>query len=369
MKKFQPSAAAAVAIALAGSSVLLVAGPASAATTVEHVTFYGASDFGVEDGGYPAGDWFYGDVALDDGVTEFTPSGLEVNTSGTPGQVQILNQNVGVQPATAAEMEGIIDDVEVYSADEDWTFQIPFFAEAGETGFTTLRPVDEGTAAVGGTWVTSQAIAATATTPAYAAGDTATLVDLLDALYGDDAPTLLAYGFFFDADDTDALQAIWWRGEASAFTPVYTRSASPNPITTTQFTTTGLEISMTGVLPGSSAYIELYDPNDVQVYYSTALNADENGVFTSSIVLSDVEVGTYNLILDDGLGEDSYAYGFLSLFDDDDGVPIEIEVTAPAPTLPATGPAQTAGMLGVALFVLVGGAGLVVASRRGLRTQ
>lgn len=350
-----------LAAALAASTLVvvpavLVAAPANAETTIDNVTFYGEADFGVESGGYPAGvDWFFGDVAGTDGAHTFDAWGLNFNT-GAPGDIQILNQNV-TTPATAADLLNVLGEVDVYSVDANWVFQLPLFAEPGSTQFTTLRPsVENGVSGLGpntynldltSDWITSQAFGT------YAAGDAAPLVDLLAEVYGGGAPTLLGYGFFVD-DTVDAtIEAIEWEGQISAFTPVVSRTF-PSTISITTASTTGIPISLTGALPTVDIYLELDDPTNTRVYEDKDTPIGPDGTFATSIVLpASAPLGTYRLTFDD----DSYAYGFLGLMPDDQ----PIEVTAAI--LPATG-TEDAGLIAVGVLVLLGGATLVLVSRR-----
>src|SRR5690606_36379582 len=138
MKRSRISAIA-VTAALAGSSLLLVASPATAATTIDDVTFYAESDFGIETGDdYPAGvDWFWGGVSGTEGPHAFTVGGLVLNED-LSGDVQILNQDV-TTPDSAEDLLDILEEVVVYSTDAEWNFQLPFFAEPGDQ-FTTLHP-------------------------------------------------------------------------------------------------------------------------------------------------------------------------------------------------------------------------------------
>jgi hypothetical protein len=344
-------AAAVVSAGLIGSSILLVASPATAATTIDNVTFYGESDFGVESAGYPAGvDWFFGDVIGTEGAHAFDVDGLTLN-AGLAGDVQILNQNV-TTPLTAGDLWVLVGNTSVFSTDDDWTFQLPLFAEPGSTGFTTLSPADEGVIDTDATsdWVTSQAIA-----PTYAAGDQAPLLDLLDAVYAGGAPTLLAYGFFVNSVADATIQAIEWDGAISAFTPVLSRTF-PSSISITDATTSGIAISLTGVLPGINVYLNFYNPNDILVYTDHTSLIGSNGTFSATMVLpAGSPLGRYSLTFDD----DDYAYSFRGLLPEDQ----PIEVTAAV--LPATG--GDAGLLGIAGLVLLGGVVIVVGSRRLLR--
>src|SRR4051794_19907607 len=112
LMRFARIPALAATAALVAASTLVMAAPASAATTLGDATFYGASDFGVESGGYPPGvDWFSGDVSGTDGSHEFAPAGLAINAP-TSGETKILTQNVAT-PADAAALTAILTSAEV----------------------------------------------------------------------------------------------------------------------------------------------------------------------------------------------------------------------------------------------------------------
>lgn len=360
--KHARTTAALTAATLAASGILLVGSPASAATTIDDVTFYNESDFGVESGGYPMGyDWFWGDVSGTEGPHAFTVGGLELNAD-LSGDVQLLNQNV-TTPATADDMIDVLETVAVFSTGADWNFQLPFFAE-GETGFTTLRPSVLGGVQDGGwadvytldlssPWITSSVIyEPDGVTEAFAAGASAPLADLLAALYDGLDPVLLAYGFFIDDSVSATIQALWWDGAASAFTPVVTRTF-PSSISITDASTTGIPVSLAGALPGVAVYLHLDYPDGTVAYedYTTPFSAD--GTFATNIVLpADAPQGTYLLTLDD----DDYVYGFLGI------LPTEQPIEVTAAVLPATG--ADAGLAGIAVLVLLGGVVVVLASRR-----
>ncbi len=347
-------AAAATAVALASVSVLATAIPANAATTIDNVTFYGSSDFGQESAGYPAGfDWFFGEVSGTEGSAEFTPFGIEFN-GAADGKVQILNQDVET-PATATELADILDDIDLASTSDDWTFQLPFFAE-GASGFTTLRPGTTGSTFTAQAWITSQAIAATTTTPAYVAGASAPLADLAAALYGDAAPTLLAYGFFVNPGDEPIIQGINWDGAISSFTAVYTQTVGPTTISTGDLgdPAKGISLALTGAVPGftgNSVYIRLRDSEGEDVFSDFTHFVAPDGTFSHTLVIPNVAPGNYVLTFDDN----SYGYQFLHL-----GVQYDITVIA---ALAATGVDATVPA-GIALGTLLGGSLLVFASRR-----
>ncbi len=348
-------AAALTTAALATSSVLITAAPASAATTIDNVTFYTAADFGQEAAStYPANDWFFGEVSGAVGSGTFTWQGLEFN-GAADGKVQILNQNVST-PATAADLLGLIDNnVDVAwtspAAGDDWTFQLPMFTQ-GNTGFTTLRPAAPNT--VDGDWITSGAISDGGGV-VYAAGSTAPLGDLLDAVYDDVLPTLLGYGFFVNPGAQPVIHAVDWDGDISAFTPVFDPQVTPTTISTTDLVdpAKGLTVSFQGSLPDGATsfdgslgdgvgYIFVSDANDDEVFFTDDVEVSPTGTLSLKIN-PNLPVGTYSVYVDD----DAYAYRFLGL-----GTTTEITVVA---ALAATGVDVTIPA-GIAIFTLLGGA-------------
>lgn len=369
-------AAASGTAAVVAATILLGAAPASAETVIENVTFYGETDFGVEDAGYPMGvDWFFGDDGDPNGTAEFTPVGLEINGSGTPGVVQILNQNV-TTPATANELADLVADVEVY-ADGDWTFQLPLFAD-GTTEFTTLRPAASNTLDAA-TWITSRPIIGTGTvdTPQYAAGATDSLGNLLAAIYDNGTPTLLAYGLWFGAADTTLVFGITW-GEnengsdfASLFFPAPERSVVPTTLTPEETATTGITISGTGPTWNPEGYfldIHLCEGGSEPAYTETASYDSETFVLSVEVVFEDpLPTGEYCVVFDD----DSLLYSLIESWNDEEVaftfVVAEAEVAAP--TLPATGVDGFGFMFIATGLVAAGAAALAVVRIRASREE
>lgn len=344
-----------LATVLAASGTLLIAGPASAATTIGDYTFYDATDFGQETTDYPAEDWFFGDASGVDGPSEFTRDGLGLNAPAQSGNVQILNQNIGTQPATVADFIDLVATLRVHANNSQYTIQIPVFGEptAGPE-FTTLRPSFQGNIDSGNAgdqlWVTSWAI------PGYAAGATDTLENLVTALYANEAPELLAYGVWVAAAETTTIRAIEWGGEYSVFLPVPTRSISHTTISITDATSTGFTLTGTNWLPNGTAFVYIEDP-DGNTIVSNDFPVDANGNVTVPIVLpSGSEVGTYSITFDD----DGFYYGI-----DFMGDPFTtLEVTA---ALAATGADDSALALGVGGVLLLAGAGILLVSRTRIR--
>ncbi|MBB5633855.1 LPXTG-motif cell wall-anchored protein [Cryobacterium mesophilum] len=359
---------AAASALLAGGS-LLSAGPASASTTVDYATFYGASDFGVESGGYPTGvDWFFGDVSGTEGPHQFTNTGLVLNDPAS-GDVQILNQNV-TTPVDAGELASVVQNANIFAQNGEWFFQLAFFAEGtSDTGFTTLRPATAGSVSTGDPWITSQALGS------YAAGATASFSDLADALYAGEAPQLLAYGFFVAAGQTTTINGISWGTQGSSFGLPPTRTISPNPITQDAFSTAGQGLTLSGTnwFPGVDAYIFIVDHNGTTVFEDTSsFIVDSAGNVSVSVVLpSKPDVGTYYVTFDD----DSFYYhtGVLDHYvsapgggegEGSNAQGIQISVIAAAPELAATGAESGTLIAGGILLLILGGVVLIGSRRR-----
>lgn len=354
--------------ALVSVTVFGVAVPASAETTVDDATFYGAIDFGVESGGYPAGnDWFFGDVSGVEGAHTFTNTGLMLNDPAT-GKVQILNQNV-TTPANATELEFLVDDAEVYAQNGDWFFQLAFFAEGtSDTEFTTLRPATAGDANLEptATWITSQGF------DTYSANDTDTLENFATALFNGEAPTLLAYGIFVDTSQTTTINGLYFDDQSSSFGLVPTRTISPNPITPEAFSTPGQGLTLSGTnwFPGDAAYIYIYDEDGNTVYSDeTSFIVDSSGKIEAQIVLpSAPDVGTYYVTFDDdGFYFSSDVldhYVPVPAGGDGDAEGLILTVAEPAPELAATGAEPWPLLAGGILVLLLGGALMLTATRR-----
>lgn len=343
------------AIALVATSTLFVVSPASADDF-----FYDQDDFGQElPGGYPVGfDWFYGDQPINPiGDLDWTPAGIEINNGTNPsGAVQILNQNVSTPAALGLAL--LVDVVDVIDESGQWTFQLPLFANpaVGPQAFTTLRPQTEGIGGVisTGTWITSQPIPTNAGGVAYAANDTATLVQFEAALNALDSYELLAFGLNFTAADTDTIHAISWESDWNVFTPQPTGSVTPVSLSVADFTNAskGVTATVSGFLPGESTFWWLglpdgdYQPIDIAF-------ADVDGVATMTYVApAGAVVGEYSLWVDSP---------YLSRLDEFTFVESFFDVTANV--LAATGvDAAGAGM--VAGILLITGLGVMVVRRR-----
>jgi hypothetical protein len=260
MKKTTTAAAS---LTLVGLLTFALAAPASAATTIGDADFTTFADFGAEGGGsYPAEDWFVGELGSTwtAGTVTSSATGLDVDASQSPAHaVQILNQGALPTATTAADLATEIGDIHVLASNNDWVFQLPLFGESG-TEFTTLRPNTPGPLDVSATssWKTSGAITDGAGGTEFAAGADAPLPDLLAALYLGAAPTVLAYGFWVQ-DASVSFYAHYAFDHVTVFTPVPTRTVTPNPITPAALATTGVTVQGTGWFPGSPIYTAIYD--------------------------------------------------------------------------------------------------------------
>lgn len=352
--KSSKTVAVSLAALLAAAGALMTAAPAMASTVVGDGTFYGASDFGVETSSYPSGvDWFFGDAAGTDGPHAFTIDGLELNGDAS-GDVQILNQNVGPQPADAVEFIGLVGTLAVASDDATkWTYQIPMFAEGTtDSDFTTLRPnftgnIDSGNPGAE-TWVTSQAFGS------YAAGATDTLANFATAIFAGEAPRLLGYGLWVGAADTAVIQAIHWGDAANYFLPAPTRAISATTLTVDEAAATGITLTGTNWIPNSNIYVHIEDPDGDSIPIPATGTADAAGNVSVTVILAEpVKIGTYTVTFDD---DDFY-------FDSDVfGDPFTtFEVTAPE--LAETGAPEAGALLGLAGLLAIIGAALVIGTR------
>ncbi len=353
-----------LATAFVATASLLIASPASAATTVGDGIFYNDTDFGVEGATYPTGfDWFFGDAAGVDGPHAFTAAGLELNTDAT-GNVQILNQNVGVQPTSAADLIAMVDTFSINSVDDNtWALQLAFFGEGASSGqYTTLYPNTLGNItppSSTSTWFTTGALGP------YAAGSTATLEQLANELFVGEAPTLLAYGAFVVASNTAVIHDIEWRDNHSFFMPVPTRAISTPTITVAAASTTGFTLTGTNWGPGNDVFINIVNSNGDPLFTSDTLTADSSGNVSVPVVLTaPVALGTYTVTFDDnGFFYSAGVFGDpFTTFE----VIAAAPVVAPAPQLAATGVSESgpyfAGAAG--LLALMGVAAVVVSRRR-----
>jgi len=350
---------------LVAASTLLAAGPALAEETVGDITFFEESDFGVETSSYPAETWFFGDDSdgPSAGTATFGPNGLAINDgSGTAGVVQILGQDIDT-PASAAELIDLLDDALVYEDDDapgagDWTFQLPLYADTGAE-FTTLRPADPGTVDTSIEWITSQDIVGSGG-PEYPAGSIAPLGDLLDAIYDNGTPEILAYGLWFGPGDSPVIRAISLDDDESwdAFLAVPTRSISPAELTVSETGTTGITFSGTGWIPGTELYlyVENCETGDQIFGDGDAAVVDEDGNVSITLLFDpELEPGEYCV---EDFDDDEFLYGG-GVFPGDF---FAFEVTADP--LPATGADPLRGMIAATGLLLAGATALVLVSLR-----
>ncbi len=352
---------AVAALALATGAALATAAPAAAAETVGDITWYGSADFGQESGGYPAGyDWFFGDPK--DGDAGFTANGLEIATDAGE-RVQVLTNLAAAGPADAATFTSYVQAMQVLSSDTTWTFQLPVFGN-GVGEFTTLRTgAGEQPSSPTATWTTSRPIFdSDGTTELYAANATATLADFAAALYAGDAPVILAAGFRIGEGDSGAVQGFAAAGHLSLFTPVVSRTITPNPVSPAEATTSGITFTGTGWFPGSTVYISIHSCGEegegeegVELFFDASTVAGPDGTVSFTAVLEDAPIGEWCVYFDD----DGWIYGW-------DGMP-ETTITI-ANVLPATGLEITAPIAGGIAFLVLGGLALV-ATRRVSRTE
>ena len=289
--------------ALIGLFAVGVATPASAATDVSLATYFTTDDFGHEDdAGYPDdAEWFFGQ--LGSGWTPATVSssqtGLDISALGTTTAVQILNTDVQMPPE-AANLITVIGLAQVHASGSGWSFQLPFFGEPGAE-FTTLRPSVLGTTSTSVPWITSGAIINHTTSTTIPAGTTGNLSDFIDALFTGQKPELLGYGLW--VQDTElSIYGTTAFGDTSVFTPIPTRSVTPNPATPAQ-AAAGLTISGTGWFPGAPVALDIHDCDS---YDSIATDddgstvADADGTFSMQLAFdAEPAAGTYCYFLDD----------------------------------------------------------------------
>lgn len=218
--------------ALAVLTTVGLATPASADTVVKLSTYFTASDIGQETGaGYPANEWFLSELSSTwtQGSVASSATGLDIDASGASTVVQLLNQGV-VTPAEASGFLAAFGSMRVLASNQNWTLQLAIFGNGAlGTEYTTLRPAATGPASASDPWITSGAIDNNGTT--IAAGSTDTLTNFVNALYaGGTTPELLAYGIWVQ-NTTVSLYGTTAFADTSVFTPIPTRSITPNPAT------------------------------------------------------------------------------------------------------------------------------------------
>jgi LPXTG-motif cell wall-anchored protein len=357
--------AAATTLALAGLTTFALAGPAIAATDIGDATFYSTADFGAETGaGYPANEWFHGQLgpAWTQASVTSSASGLDI-VAGAGAASQILNNQSFVLTDVAAFLTDVAD-IDVHASDDSWVLQIPVFGET-DAEFTTLRPATQGSTDPEGAWITSGAITDGGGTPLYAAGASDTLVNLVNALTSGDAPEVLAYGFWVGSDTSVSFYAVDAFDELSVFTPIPTRTVTPNPVTPEQTTTTGLVFTGSGWFPGAQVYIDVFpceDGDSFPASYDGDAVAGPDGTFSVTVVFDEeVPLGTYCYYIDD----DDVLYNADVLPELDDLVVAAAVIEDDdQPQLAATGVQDSAPwLIGGGAVVLLGLIALVFAGR------
>ncbi|WP_167051374.1 hypothetical protein [Salinibacterium sp. ZJ77] len=356
--------------ALATFAAVAIASPAAAATPVGDAVFYTDSDFTNESGPYPTDAWFWGAVSTSSypggtGTVSSSGTGLNISNSATQA-AQPLTTRVA-QPATADEFVGAVQDISVHASNSDWTLQLPVFGEPGEADqqFTTLRPAASGNVDSSTLWQTSRAFGP------FTANETATLDAFAAELYEGVTPQVLAAGLFVSPSAATSIYAFEAFGETSVFTPIPTRTITPNPVTLAAAKSTGITFSGTGWFPGTVVYIGVHEcldgdeePGEDSLSFEDTSNvADENGTFSITVTLpEDWTTGTYCVLLDDdytlyNLGVQPQLIDYLSIVD-----------TIPAATTPQLAATGAEGAeAGIAIAAIAGLAGLgavVIAARR-----
>ena len=361
------------ALVLATGAALATAGPASAATTVGSVTWYGSGDFGTETTAYPGTDWFFG--AIGGGFTaapgQFLADGLNVTTTAAQ-KFQALTNLAALSPDGPVTLETHVNSLRVQSPGTNWSLQVPIFG-SGTAQFTTIRPTTDGTQGTAATaWTTSQNIyiddagdPLDPATIAIPAGTSTSLAAISAALFGGTAPRVLAAGVYVDPSQTAVINGFWVGEQYSAFSPVVTRTVTPNPVSPAQATTTGVTFTGSGWLPGSTVYIAIYVCSEGElasepIFLDESTVAAADGTVNFTAILAEAPaVGTYCVDFDDDSNENE---PFWSL----DGMP-PLELTV-ANVLPATGLEVTAPIVGGIAFLIIGGIALA-ATRKVERTS
>ena len=334
---------------LVGASVMLGAHAASADD------FYvDAADF-VEETAFPSypDQWFLGDVTGGHGDISSTPAGLELDA--TSDDVQILNADT---PATG--LLGLVAGADIRasgsSADLPYLkFQIPVFGDPTSTTnkvFTTLYPAIAGPAGLDATaqWITSGAIPATGSTPAYAPSSSATLVDFEAALAAINPTTgyeVLAFGAFIAAGHTVTVSSITWAGNTHWFLPAPTATVTPASLTVDEMGETGVTGVFTGFIPGESVTASFANASSGGALPG-AYTADSNGVVTVTYSVASLTPGAY----------------FLGAFGDDSGASVLGTLTITANALAATGAEMTPAVIAGSVLLLAGAGFSIIALRR-----
>lgn len=334
---------------LVGATVMLGGTAASAED------FYvDAADF-VEETAFPSypAQWFLGDVTGGHGDISSTPAGLELDA--TSDAVQILNADT---PSTG--LLGLVAgaDIRATGSSADLLqlkFQIPVFGDPTSTTdkvFTTLYPAIAGPAGLDATaqWITSGAIPATGSTPAYAPSSAATLVDFEEALAAINPTTgyeVLAFGAFIAAGHAVAVSSISWAGNTHWFLPAPTAEVTPASLSVDEMGETGITGVFTGFVPGESVTASFATAGSGDVL-PDSYTADGNGVVTVTYSAASLAPGAYSL---GASGDDSGVSAFGAL-------------TVTANVLAAAGVEMVPAMIAGGALLLAGAGFTIVARRR-----
>jgi len=274
MKISRILATGAVVALIGGSSAF--AGASATAAPVPVINFVHADDFGVEASPYAA-DWFKGTATPATVVTD--------GVSGISLTGQILN---GDTPTT--DLTGLVDGAGFVVASGQAAFQVSLFANAGNGGFTTLRPVDFNT--LDGSWVTSRNLVGDdGTTVVFPAGSTATLDEFEESLGTD--YTILAYGAFANESAPATITSITWDGVTSRFTPASFATPAANPISLSDIRAKGLTVRVTGFAEGESVRA-VYSQGQGGDVFGDPFIADADGSVTVTFLLPDLTIGTWD---------------------------------------------------------------------------
>jgi len=351
--------------ALAVLTTVGLATPASADTVVKLSTYFTASDIGQETGaGYPANEWFLSELSSTwtQGSVASSATGLDIDASGASTVVQLLNQGV-VTPAEASGFLAAFGSMRVLASNQNWTLQLAIFGNGAlGTEYTTLRPAATGPASASDPWITSGAIDNNGTT--IAAGSTDTLTNFVNALYaGGTTPELLAYGIWVQ-NTTVSLYGTTAFADTSVFTPIPTRSITPNPATPAQ-AAAGLTISGAGWFPGAPVVLDVHDCDS---YDSIATDddgstvADADGTFSIEVAFdAEPATGTYCYFLDD----DDFLATFVMNRGTDLVIADAVVDEEDDEELAATGAQDaTPWLIGAGALLLLGAAAVVLGARR-----
>jgi hypothetical protein len=360
LKTSRRTAALATGLAVVAGSTLLIAGPASAAeiqVTDDQVAANETVYTGWHEGyGLPGSTTPPGADAV---VTE---AGLDMT-----GPSQIINGLAAplAIDGTTATFAAIAATAGVVSTNDLAYFQIPVYAETGDTNtFTTLRPENPGAAGLAGNWVASSDDIA-----GIAANTPTSIADLSTALGSFD---LLAFGVLVIAGGDDVVQTISFNGDnynfaAPVVAPVFDPLVVVDP-DTIYFSDVrpggaGFSVTVTGFTPGDTLSFAVTDPNGEIFGSADGANtviADETGGFAASGLTLEgegIQVGTYTFTVTDTAGNaraDSIAV-----------IADPVAAGAPAvPTLADTGSDSGVLVGGAAALLLLGAAGMLFAAGR-----